>query len=189
MKRVAFILPVFFGACEGGHHRAAWRTVTKAPAPASDARLPSLLTDTELKGFLPSRLGDRVGMVPKGEMTRMGDRALSEASRSYLDAEAPGAPDVHLKLADARLEPAAAQAIRSLAGTDDETQGERVVLPGAIGYARYDEGGRVAQAQVLIAGRFIASATVDEADDASEAAEALRALDTLAIARRAQATQ
>lgn len=185
MKRWVLILPLFLGACQDGH-RQAWRAVTRAPTPASEARLPELLTNSELKGFLPARVGDRVGMAPKGEMTRMGDRALSEASRSYLEAE--GEPDVHLKLADARLEPAAAQAIRTMVGNDD-LEGERVVLPGAIGYARYNQGGRVAQAQVLIAGRFIASATVEEAEDASEAAEALRALDTLAIAKRAQVTQ
>jgi hypothetical protein len=150
--------------------------------------LPELVSDSELKGFLPPRLGDRVGQSPRGEMTRIGDRALSEASRNYLEEHGTGAAEVHLKLADARLEPAAAQAVRTLAA-DDETLAERLVLPGAIGYARYDEGERVAQAQVLIAGRFIASATVEQAEDAQEAAQALRALDTLAIARRAQARQ
>ena len=182
MWRWMCIASLLAAACQDSH-RSDWQRVAKPHPPIGEARLPALLSDAELKGFLPPRLGDRVGLSPQGEMTRVGDRALSEATRSY--SEEAGAPDVHLKLADARLEPAAAQAVRSLSGGDDAF-GERLVLPGAIGYARYDEGEHVAQAQVLIAGRFIASATVDEAQDAQEAAQALRALDTAAIARRAQ---
>jgi hypothetical protein len=175
---------LLLGACDGPR-RSEWLTVAQAKPAANEPKLPELLPDSALKGFLPAKLGDRVGRSPTGAMTRMGDRALSEASRAYAEGGV-GEPGVELKLADARLEPAATQAIRTFAGEGDALA-ERVVLPGAIGYARYDEGDRVAQAQVLIAGRFIASATVEQADDAEEATRALSALDTLAIARLAQA--
>ncbi len=114
----------------------------------------------------------------------MGDRSLSEVTRAY-----PGADgQAELKLADARFEPHATEAIRTMADDSTVRDGDahRLVLPGAIGYARYDEDQRVAQAQVVIGGRFIASATVQQAQDAQAAVTALRTLDTLALSRLAQ---
>lgn len=226
MGRSALLLLLLLLSTCQGPSPADWAKVSRGNGAAGEPHLPDLLSDAQLKTFLPERLGERVGELPQGTMTRMGDRALSEATRSYRPAavppvavlpaaaalvnqgqatRAPSAPfgtqlapgpgpqptgQVDLKIADARLEPRAAQAIRTLAADDpDALPAERLVLPGAIGYARYDEGDRVAQAQVLIAGRFIASATVAEADGPQEAAQALRAVDTLALARLAQIAQ
>lgn len=181
-------------ACDRAR-QADWARVAKSHAPALEERMGEVLPDSQLKGFLPERLGDRVGLSPEGAITRMGDRAVSEASRSYRGSAAglsgtAGEVQVQLKIADARLEPGAAQAVRSLAAEDDDVLApERLILPSAIGYASYDEGQRVARAQVLIGGRFIASARVVEAAGPQEAAQALRALDTVAIARLAQGPQ
>jgi hypothetical protein len=117
-------------------------------------------------------------------VTRIGPRSLSEVRRAY-----PGADgETELKLADARFEPHATEVIRTKAddATADDGELHRLVLPGAIGYALYDEDQRVAQAQVVIGGRFIASATVQQARDAQVAVAALRTLDTLALSRLAQ---
>jgi hypothetical protein len=190
----ALALLLCLTACESSR-RADWAKVAQGQARHSDVRLPSLVPDSQLKTFLPDRVAGRQGAFPQGTMTRMGDRALSEVTRSYRGGP-PSDGEIQLKIADAWLEPRATQAIRSLADTQDAFENsmmgssvphERLVLPGAVGYARYDEDARLAQAQVLIAGRFIASATVAEADDAQDAAQALRALDTLGLARLAQA--
>jgi hypothetical protein len=169
-------------------HGSDWRRISQGGAGLSESKLPGLIPDNQLKTFLPDRVGDRLGQLPQGTMTRMGDRALSEATRNYRGAGSVNeGGQVELKIADARLEPRATQAIRLLANENEEAvMAERLVLPGAIGYARYDEGERVAQAQVLIGGRFIASATVVQAADAQDAAQALRAVDTQALARLAQ---
>ncbi len=188
----AFALVLLLSACDGARH-SDWSKVIESPASSSGVKLPVLVPDAKLKTFLPERLGTRQGASPQGTMTRMGNRALSEATRSYGGGETG---ELELKIADAWLEPRATQAIRSLADADYAFNGkldgpatlpERLVLPGAVGYARYDEDARQAQAQVLIGGRFIASATVAQAEDAQEAAQALRALDTLGLARLAQA--
>jgi hypothetical protein len=193
------VLPLLFcvTACEGAR-RSDWAKVAAEDhARASDLKLPVLVPDSQLKAFLPERLAGRQGAFAQGTMTRMGDRALSEATRSYRGGPPSDPGEIELKIADAWLEPRATQAIRSLADTEHVFEGtsmqgntappERLVLPGAVGYARYDEEARLAQAQVLIGGRFIASATVAEAEDAQDAAQALRALDTLGLARLAQA--
>jgi hypothetical protein len=194
--RLSLLLLLCLSACEGTRH-SDWTKVAENHEGASDLKLPVLIPDSQLKAFLPERLGGRLGEFPQGTMTRMGDRALSEATRSYRGGPPSQTGQVELKIADAWLEPRATQAIRSLAETNfvlgsTNAMGtaafpERLVLPGGVGYARYDEGARLAQAQVLIAGRFIASATVAQAEDAQDAAQALRSLDTLALARLAQA--
>jgi len=192
----ALTLLLCLSACEGAR-RSDWNKVAENHEMPSDLKLPVLIPDSQLKAFLPERLGGRLGEFPQGTMTRMGDRALSEVTRSYRGGPPSETGQVELKIADAWLEPRATQAIRSLADTDfmmpgtpmfgSATVPERLVLPGGVGYARYDEGARLAQAQVLIGGRFIASATVAQAEDAQDAAQALRSLDTLALARLAQA--
>jgi hypothetical protein len=195
-------------ACQGGgpgsgHSReraAAWSTISQVSG-GEDVRRPGLLSDAQLKAFFPDRLGDRLGQAPLGAMTRMGDRALSEATRTYgaaprsrgPESSPPGSGRIELKIADARLEPHATDVIRSMAIGAEEPGApvfaERLVLPGAIGYARYDGTVRVAQAQVVIADRIIASATVAQAEGPQEAAQALRALDTLKIAGLARAEE
>ena len=192
----ALALLLSLSACEGSHH-SDWSKVAESQASSSGVKLPMLVPDAQLKTFLPERLGGRLGESPQGTMTRMGNRALSEATRSYRGGPASETGAVELKIADAWLEPRATQAIRSLADTEFALGGttllgsasrpERLVLPGAVGYVRYDEDARQAQAQVLVGGRFIASATVAQAEDAQEAAQALRSLDTLGLARLAQA--
>jgi len=186
-------LSACLSACHGTPH-SDWTKVAEKREGAS-SRVPVLIPDSELKTFLPERVGGRLGDSPQGTMTRMGDRALSEATRNYRGGPPSETGQVQIKIADAWLEPRATQAIRSLADVDSVLGGRsdgtgtlpaRLVLPGGIGYARYDEGARLAQAQVLIAGRFIASATVAQATDAQDAAQALRALDTLGLARLAQ---
>jgi hypothetical protein len=197
MPRALALLLISVAACKETR-KADWTKVAGGQEGTSELKLPLLIPDAQLKTFLPERLGGRLGQFPQGTMTRMGDRALSEASRDYRGGAPSETGPVQLKIADAWLEPRATQAIRSLADTDFGAMGggsvmgshaipERLVLPGGVGYARYDEGARLAQAQVLIGGRFIASATVAQAEDAQDAAQALRALDTLALARLAQA--
>jgi hypothetical protein len=190
----AIALLLWLPACERARP-SNWSKVAESQVSASNPRLPVLVTDATLKTFLPERLGARLGASPQGTMTRMGNRALSEATRSYRANPASASGEVELKIADAWLEPRATQAIRSLADAEHMLGGrsdgpftmpERLVLPGAVGYARLDEEARQAQAQILIGGRFIASATVAQAEDAQEAAQALRALDTLGLARLAQ---
>jgi len=194
----ALALLLSLSACGGSRHLD-WSKVAESEATSSSVKLPVLVPDAKLKTFLPERLGGRQGESPQGTMTRMGNRALSEATRSYRGSPASETGAVELKIADARLEPRATQAIRSLADTEFALGGttmlgttqrpERLVLPGAVGYARYDEDARQAQAQVLIGGRFIASVVVAQAEDAQEAAQALRSLDTLGLARLAQAQE
>ncbi len=197
IRALAFFLCL--SACEGTH-RSDWTKVAENHPSPSALRLAVLIPDSQLKAFLPERLGGRLGEFPQGTMTRMGNRALSEVTRSYRGGPPSETGQVELKIADAWLEPRATQAIRSLAETNFAIAGsprmgtatapERLVLPGGVGYARYDEGARLAQAQVLIGGRFIASATVAQAEDAQQdagASGALRSLDTLALARLAQA--
>jgi len=195
-RALALALLLALPACRTDRH-ADWAKVCETRASwANDLKLPVLIPDTMLKNFLPERLDGRLGESPLGTMTRMGDRALSEATRSYRGGPPGDTGRVEIKIADAWLEPRATQAIRSLASTDAVVAGrlealgawsERLVLPGGIGYARYDEGERLAQAQALIGDRFIASATVAQAADAQDAAQVLRALDTLALAHLAQA--
>jgi len=194
----ALALLLSLSACGGSRHLD-WSKVAESEATSSSVKLPVLVPDAKLKTFLPERLGGRQGESPQGTMTRMGNRALSEATRSYRGSPASETGAVELKIADARLAPRATQAIRSLADTEFALGGttmlgttqrpERLVLPGAVGYARYDEDARQAQAQVLIGGRFIASVVVAQAEDAQEAAQALRSLDTLGLARLAQAQE
>ncbi|MHB1843877.1 MAG: hypothetical protein ACYCWW_03455 [Deltaproteobacteria bacterium] len=169
-----------------------WSAVVRPGASAAAPRA-EVVSDGALKRYLPTTLLGRAGAAPQGTMTRIGDRALTEVSRSYPLPPATGLQvsqgAAELKLADARFEPRATEAIRSLVDgetdSDDELSAERLVLPGAIGYARFDEAGRTAQAQVVIAGRFIASATIQPAKGAQDAVTALRSLDTLALSRLA----
>jgi hypothetical protein len=172
-------------ACQQGPSRAnEWAEISKLDTATPDGRGPGIVSDGELKSYLPERLGDRPGGAPHGSTTRIGERVLSEVTRSY----AGEGEDVELRLSDARLSPQVTQAISSMGGSDDPpgSDASRLVLPAAIGYARYDEGERMALAQVVVAGRFIASATVNGAKGPDEAADALRALDTLRLARAAQ---
>jgi hypothetical protein len=172
-----------------------WAAVAEKREGSTEVKVPVLVPDSELKAFLPERVGGRLGEFPQGTMTRMGDRALSEATRNYRGGPPSETGQVQIKIADAWLEPRATQAIRSLAELHDNlgeraeeraASPERLIVPDGIGYARFDQGSGMAQAQVLIAGRFIASATVAQAADAQEAAEALRALDTQGLARLAR---
>ncbi len=161
--------------------RGAWTHVAEARRPASAGQPGSIVSDGELKPFLPARLFGQAGGFPQGSMTRMRERALSEVTRAY------GADTAELKLLDARFEPRATEAIRAMAeeSEDDDSEAHRLVLPGAIGYSRYDKAERVAEAQVVVGGRFIASATVRAAQDAQAAAAALQAVDTLGLSRLA----
>jgi hypothetical protein len=194
MRRSLALLFLLSG-CQGSRHVDWTRVAEKREA--SDLKVPVLVPDSQLKTFLPERLGGRLGELPQGTMTRMGDRALSEVTRNYRGGPPSDTGQVQIKIADAWLEPRATQAIRSLADMHeviDERLGEggaaipeRLIVPDGLGYARFDQGSGTAQAQVLIAGRFIASATVAQASDAQDAAQALRALDTQGLARLAQA--
>jgi hypothetical protein len=176
-------------------HRSDWTKVAEKPETGTDLKVPVLVPDSALKAFLPERVGGRLGELPQGTMTRMGDRALSEATRNYRGGPPSDTGQVQIKIADAWLEPRATQAIRSLAdmheALDDRGESgtaipERLVVPDGVGYARYDQSSGTAQAQVLVAGRFIASATVVQAADAQDAVQALRALDTQGLARLAR---
>jgi hypothetical protein len=199
-------------ACrQGSTPDSEWVEVSRVAAPAPDEHGPSIVTDGELKSYLPERIGDRAGGASHGSTTRIGDRALSEVSRTY-----PGeGKAVELRLSDARLSPQVLQAITSLGESERSARGgtlddgapsnglghgttplpeetghaepARLVLPGAVGYSRYDEGERLALAQVVIGGRFVASATVSGARGPDEAADALRSVDTLKLARVGQA--
>ncbi len=173
---------VLAGGCRAAvASHAGWsRLFSRQGSPAASP-LP-VLSDRALKPFLPATLLGEAGGPLEGSMMRMGPRALSEVTRVYGKTR-----ETEIKLADARFEPRATDAIRAMAdGTGAEEDAERLVLPGAIGYARFDEDDRVAEAKVVVGGRLIASATVREAEDAQTAAAALRALDTLALARLAQ---
>jgi hypothetical protein len=166
-------------------HAGEWAAVSRFDSASIEAHGPGVVSDGELKSYLPERLGDRLGAAPHGSMTRMGERALSEVSRSYPSQ----GNDIELQLSDARLSPQVAQAISAMGGNDQPPglEAARLVLPGAVGYARYDESERTALAQVVIAGRFVASATVSGAEGPDDAVAALRSLDTLRLARVAQA--
>jgi hypothetical protein len=190
----ALALLLLLSACHGSHGFD-WAAVSENREGATDLKVPVLVPDSQLKAFLPERVGGRLGEFPQGTMTRMGDRALSEATRNYRGGPPSETGQVQIKIADAWLEPRATQAIRSLAdgretlgGRTEEREAfpERLIVPEGIGYARFDQGSGMAQAQVLIAGRFIASATVAQAADAQDAAQALRALDTQGLARLAR---
>ncbi len=173
-------------SCQQGSSGAgAWAAVARVDSATNEGHAPGVVSDVELKSYLPERLGDRSGGAPHGSMTRIGERALSEVSRSY----AGEGNDVELRLSDARLSPQVAQAITAMGGREPAagTDAARLVLPGAIGYSRYDEGERMALAQVVIAGRFVASATVIGAEGPEDAVTALRSLDTLRLAQVAQA--
>src|SRR5450432_924886 len=168
-------------ACrQGSTPDSEWVEVSRVDGTAPDEHSPTIVGDGELKSYLPERIGDRAGGVSHGSTTRIGDRALSEVSRSY-----PGdGRAVELRLSDARLSPQVLQAITSLGGgersarvgtvdegrpnnglgpinglapRDDSGPAEpsRLILPGAVGYSRFDEGERLALAQVVIAGRFV----------------------------------
>ena len=181
---LAFAITIL--ACRQGSPRDGdWAEVSRVDGTAPEERGPGIVGDSELKSYLPERIGDRPGGTSHGSTTRIGGRALSEVTRSY-----PGeGRAVELRLSDARLSPQVLQAIASM-GDDEPSSGaepSRLVLPGAVGYSRYDEGERMALAQVVIAGRFVASATVNGAQGPDEAAEALRAVDTLKLAHVAQA--
>ncbi len=187
MRRLAHLFFVsLVSLAQGcGRDTGRWNGVVRAGA-ARTTPQGDVLSDSALKRYLPATVLGRPGEAPQGSVTRIGSRSLAEATRSY---RAPGADlEAEIKLADARYEPRATEAIRSLAGADepdDDDAAERLVLPGAIGYARFDQGERTAQAQVVIGGRFIASATVQPAKGAEEAVAALRSIDTLAISRLA----
>jgi hypothetical protein len=184
-SRLTFAFAISLCACRAGPpHAREWTQVSRFDPPSGSPG-PGIVSDGELKTYLPERLGDRPGGAPHGSMTRIGEKALSEVSRSY-----PGeGREVELRLSDARLSPQVAHAISDMGGGDQGAglEAERVILPGAVGYTRYDEGERVALAQVVIAGRFVASASVSGAEGPDEAVNALRSLDTLKLARVAQA--
>ena len=198
MLRLPLAAVLLAAACQPSaakaHAPPEWdRLVHPIVAPARRSVAPDsllVISDSTLKPYLPARLLGREGSAPQGSMTRIGGRSLSEVTRSYRGS--PGADGrAELKLADARFEPRATEAIRTLAGDETQADGdadlaEPLVLPGAVGYARYDESERIAQAQVVIGGRFIASATVLQARDSKEAVAALRSLDTLGLSRLAQ---
>ncbi len=191
MKRTLFLLALL-GACHGRDSSglpSAWRHVARGALSAGDAASAVVLSDALLRSYLPERLLGREGERPIGSITRIGPRALSEVIRAYPGREG----DAQLRLADARFEPHATEAIRSMAEDED---GERpaegvtkLVLPGAVGYVRYDGDERLAQAQVVVADRFIASATVQQARDAQAAIAALRAVDLLSLSKLAKADE
>jgi hypothetical protein len=165
-----------------GHASSAWNGVIRSGQAGGEERSPSIVSDLELRPYLPQRVLGRLGGSPQGSMTRIGPRSISEVTRDYSGPEGR----TELKLADARFEPHATDAIRNMAEEGaPESDAHPLVLPGAIGYSNYDEDQRVARAQVVIGGRFIASATVQQAQDAQVAAAALRTLDTLALSRLA----
>lgn len=171
-------------ACQApgsGHPSREWNGVIRNGQAGGEERAPSIVSDLELRPYLPPRVLGRLGGSPQGSVTRIGPRSISEVTRDYSGPEGR----TELKLADARFEPHATDAIRSMAQDGAEGEAQPLVLPGAIGYSNYDEDQRVARAQVVIGGRFIASATVQQAQDAQVAAAALRSLDTLALSRLA----
>ncbi len=148
MRRALAVLVCLLG-CQGAQ-RSDWTKLAESHESPNGLKLPSLIPDSQLKAFLLERLGGRLGQPPQGTMTRMGDRALSEATRSYRGGPPSETGQVEIRIADAWLEPRATQAIRSLADTESVMGGqqmlgrtmvpERLVLPGGVGYARYDEG-------------------------------------------------
>jgi hypothetical protein len=170
-----------------GHASPEWSGLLRSAPGASEERGPTVVSDMELRPYLPPTLLGRPGSSPEGSVTRMGDRSLSEVKRSYAGVDAGVEGSAELRLADARFEPHATEQIRTMAD-DDNPHGDahRLVLPGAIGYALYDEDQRVAQAQVVIGGRFIASAKVEQAQDAQAAVAALQTVDTLKLSHLAQ---
>ncbi|MHB8417732.1 MAG: hypothetical protein ACYDCL_06630 [Myxococcales bacterium] len=188
--RRSFVLLLGLCACHGrgagGGAPSAWRDVSRGSLGGGDGASAAVLPDTALRPYLPERLLGRSGERPHGSVTRIGPRALSEVIREYPGGEG----EAELKLADARFEPHATEAIRSMAGDADGARLDdgvsKLVLPGAVGYARYDGDERLAQAQVVIGDRFIASATVQQAQDAEAAVAALRAVDTLALSKLAR---
>jgi hypothetical protein len=180
-----FILMLMVTACDSpskDHASPAWGGLLRSAPPGGEERGPTVVSDLELRPFLPQKVLGRSGGSPQGSVTRMGDRSLSEVTRAYPSADG----QTELKLADARFEPHATETIRTMADDVHDGEAHRLVLPGAIGYSLYDEDKRVAQAQVVIGGRFIASATVQQAQDSQAAVAALRTLDTMALSRLAQ---
>jgi hypothetical protein len=188
MRLLALVLPVCVLACrQGSSLDGEWSEVARLDesTPVTEKHGPTVVGDGELKSYLPDRIGDRPAGEAHGSTMRVGDRVLSEVSRSY----SGEGRAVELRLSDARLSPQVVHAIAGVGGDQQAFGGEpsRLVLPGAVGYSRYDEGERMALAQVVIAGRFVASATVSGAKGAEDAADVLRAVDTLRLARVAQA--
>ncbi|HUB07545.1 MAG TPA: hypothetical protein VMB50_11115, partial [Myxococcales bacterium] len=189
VKRSLLVLGLLWG-CHGrdvSGPSSAWRRVARGSLSGGDGASAVVLSDTALRSYLPARVLGRAGDPPHGSVTRIGPRALSEVIRTYPGREG----DTELKLADARFEPHATEAIRSMADDGEADRSDdgvsKLVLPGAVGYARYDGDERLAQAQVVIAGRFIASATVQQARDAQAAVAALRTVDTLSLSKLAKA--
>jgi hypothetical protein len=171
-------------APSSGHASAAWGGLLRSTPAGGEEHAVTVVSDLELKPYLPQRVLGRLGGSPQGSVWRMGPRSLSEVRRDY-----PGTDgETELKLADARFEPHATEVIRTKAddATVDDGDLHRLVLPGAVGYSLYDDDQRVAQAQVVIGGRFIATATVQQAQSAQVAVAALSTLDTLALSRLAQ---
>jgi hypothetical protein len=152
-----------------------------SPAPSSPATHDHVQSESvhfsELKPFLPDRLGGFTGGEMKASTSQFGTVAVSEIDRIYESRSRRA----QIRVVDTNLSRQSGAAVRP---QPEGAPNARPFAQGsAHGYFSYDPQRRLAQASVIVGERFVVGITVEDAADDADAQMLVKALDLAGLGR------
>jgi hypothetical protein len=135
-------------------HRAAEQTAPPVPARTASA-FPCVHFD-ELRQLLPEAPQGYAHLRDEGSSGRYGEVSISEAERVF---EGQDGQELSVRIVDTTLSGELARAIRAAAkdasGRAQDEATAPIVRDRAVGFVRFDAGAQKAEANVLVADRFV----------------------------------